>query len=264
MGLPSFSALPIKRKLMLIILLASGIVLWVAFAAFIGYDVFWFRRNMVTDLTTLAETIAANNASALYLEVPERAESSLALLKAKPNISVACIYNTTNGIFASYPTNTVPTVPPKLEPGGHRFDKRGLVIFQPIMFRGEQIGTVYLESTLSELYSRLRHFSGIVAVILLGGFFLVLLLSTKLQSVISEPILELAKATRVVSEEKNYAIRAVKRTEDEVGFLIDGFNDMLSQIERRERALEEANKQLRSRETALEDANKQLVQSEQK
>jgi signal transduction histidine kinase/DNA-binding response OmpR family regulator len=124
------------------------------------------------------------------------------------------------------------------------------MIFEPIIYGGQRVGTLYLQSTLDELHARVRRFTGVVALILVGTFFVALLLSNIFQRIISEPILELTKATRLVSEEKNYSIRALKRTDDEVGFLIDGFNDMLGQIEKRERALEEA--------------NNQLVQSEQK
>src|SRR5206468_6280409 len=77
-----------------------------------------------------------------------------------------------------------------------------------------------------------------------GAIGVVLLLSSKLQKLISQPILALAGTARVVAEERNYAARAVKHGNDEVGFLIDQFNEMLAQIQKREEALETANRQL--------------------
>jgi light-regulated signal transduction histidine kinase (bacteriophytochrome)/HAMP domain-containing protein len=70
------------------------------------------------------------------------------------------------------------------------------------------------------------------------------LLSAKLQKIISDPILDLAKVASVVSENKDYQIRAVKQTNDEIGLLIHAFNEMLEQIQVRDSALVEANTHL--------------------
>jgi nitrogen fixation/metabolism regulation signal transduction histidine kinase len=51
------------------------------------------------------------------------------------------------------------------------------------------------------------------------------------------PVLQLAKTANKVSTEKDYAIRASKSGNDEIGILIDGFNDMLAQIQSRDDAL---------------------------
>src|SRR2546422_153664 len=99
---------------------------------------------------------------------------------------------------------------------------------------GEQIGTIYLQSTLQEMNARLSRYSEIGGAIVLGASLIAFLFSSRLQRVISEPILSLAHTARIVSEQKNYSVRAEKRTGDEIGFLIDRFNEMLAQIEEHE------------------------------
>ena len=64
-----------------------------------------------------------------------------------------------------------------------------------------------------------------------------LLLASQLQKVISGPILHLAEIETRVSREKDYSVRAVKDADDELGVLIDGFNDMLGQIQSRDAEL---------------------------
>ena len=72
-------------------------------------------------------------------------------------------------------------------------------------------------------------------------------LSSVLQRIISEPILNLLATARAVTQNKNYAIRAVKRNDDELGALTDGFNAMLTQIQERDLALQNAHDELEVR-----------------
>jgi len=65
---------------------------------------------------------------------------------------------------------------------------------------------------------------------MLGAALVSFLLSSRLQRLISEPILRLVETMRTVSSGKNYSVRAVRSSDDEVGALIDGFNQMLDEI----------------------------------
>jgi signal transduction histidine kinase/CheY-like chemotaxis protein len=92
--------------------------------------------------------------------------------------------------------------------------------------------------------TRLTRYAGLAGAIVLGAALIAFLFSSRLQRIISGPILSLADTARVVSEQKNYSVRAEKRTDDEIGFLIDRFNGMLSQIEEHEKEIQEVNEQL--------------------
>jgi signal transduction histidine kinase/CheY-like chemotaxis protein len=92
--------------------------------------------------------------------------------------------------------------------------------------------------------TRLTRYAGLAGAIVLGAALIAFLFSSRLQRIISGPILSLAHTARIVSEQKDYSVRAEKRTDDEIGFLIDRFNEMLAQIEEHEKELREVNKQL--------------------
>ena len=109
------------------------------------------------------------------------------------------------------------------------------------------MGTIFIHSDLQNFYERLKQY-GIIAFIvlvisLLGAF----LLSSKLQKTISSPILHLSNLANRVSTEKNYALRAVNESDDELGELVNQFNDMLSQIQDRDIALQEAHHELEAK-----------------
>jgi len=89
------------------------------------------------------------------------------------------------------------------------------------------------------------------------------LLAARLQHFVSRPILQLSQTARTVAVEKNYSIRVAKHADDELGQLVDGFNDMLMQIELRDGALREAQGDLERRvvlrTSELFEANERLT-----
>jgi len=255
----AFRQTTIKRKLIGLIMLTSGIALMVAFALMIVSDYVSFRSGLVRDLRTLADVMGTSASSALDFDVAESAKETLAGFAAAPNITTACIYTKEGKIFASYLRDKQSESPPT-KPGAEGYVFKNayrtlfhpgyLTLFHPIMRDGERIGTIYLQYSLQEMNARLARYAGIAGAIVLGASLIAFLFSSRLQRVISEPILSLAHTARIVSEQKNYSVRAEKRTHDEIGFLIDRFNEMLAQTEEHEKE--------------LQDVNEQLVQSEQR
>ena len=150
---------------------------------------------------------------------------------------------------------------------GHHFADDELVLFRPIALEGEQIGTVYIKCDLAELHSRLKRYASICTVVMVFSIFVAYLLSSKFQRVISEPILHLAKTMKAVSEEKKYSVRAEKKSSDELGILIDGFNEMLTQIQVRDGKLKQHRDQLENevslRTAELSRINQNLEQAVQ-
>src|SRR5712671_2076077 len=98
-----FKDLSIRRKLTAITMLTSCIALLLACAAFVAYEVFTFRSNLVQELSTLADITGRNCAVALSFNQPDGAEKTLANLSGEKRIMAACIYK--DGLpWAKYPS----------------------------------------------------------------------------------------------------------------------------------------------------------------
>jgi signal transduction histidine kinase/CheY-like chemotaxis protein len=245
----SFRPVSITRKLTLVIMATSVAALLLAAVAFTVYDLITFRQGKVDAMWIRARIIAANSTAALTFDDPHAAEETLAALKADPHLVSAGVFAKDGRLFAKYLRGDAreDVLPAGPQPEGYRFGTDRIDMFYQITLDREPIGTLYLQSDLREMGARLQRFAMIVAVVLLGACILAFLLSSRLQRVISEPILHLAETARVVSEEKNYSVRAVKQSEDELGRLIDAFNDMLAQIQVRDAALQQAHNELEDR-----------------
>ncbi len=244
-----FADLPVRRKLMAIVMLASGGSLLAANTALFVADLVRFRGDLERDLLSLAEIVAENCTAAISFDDPRAAAETLGALRARHVVLRACVYRADGRRFAEYyragaVRGPLPAGPP---PDGARFASGLLRLAGPIRLRGQRIGTVYLEAELSDMYARLRWQAATVTIVLIGAAALALLLSSRLQRQLSEPILELAATAAAVSREEDYSLRAERRNRDEIGTLVDAFNQMLSQLGDRDRELQRIRDELEER-----------------
>jgi two-component system, sensor histidine kinase and response regulator len=248
----SYRRLSIQRKLQAITLVAVAVALILACAAFVSYDLWVFRHSQVRDLETLAEIIGSNSTAALSFGDRNAAAELLSSLRAKPHIKAARIYSVDGKRFADYGRPNEPGDPlaPKLQADGVQFQPDRLILFHQIKLGGQPIGALRLESDLEEMHQRLVQFAWIIGIALILASLPALALAHKLQNAISAPLLGLAGTAKLVSARKDYAVRAKRANEDEVGELVDSFNEMLEQIQRRDADLKKSRDNLEQQVTA--------------
>ena len=245
---------PIKRKLTLAMMLTSGSVLLLTSAAFMTYGVLTARRNLVQNLKILAEITAANAGAALQFDQPQAAMEILSKLEAEPSVLKAALYTPDRKLFAHYPHSVSEKKFPPVETGDVSRIGNGVAeVFYPIRENDRLVGTLYVQSNLSALYSRFRLYMMIVAAVLATAIAVILTFSQWLQHQISRPILELADVARTISERRDYNVRAAGAGQDELGALTQAFNHMLNQIQEREAALRNSQRELQELNRELEE-----------
>jgi C4-dicarboxylate-specific signal transduction histidine kinase len=240
---------PIQRKLTIISMLTSGLALLVAGLAFVAYEQVVFRGSMVDRLSITASMVADNSSAALTFNDPASAAGTLKSLGADAHIVGAAIYDENGKIFARYLRAGLSKdfEMPTLAREGYRFDGEYLKLSRGITLAGEHAGTVYIQSDLAEMRARMWRYALIMLLVMAGASAAAMLLATKLHTTISGPLSHLAQVVGTVTTQKNYAVRAAKQGNDELGSLIDGFNAMLSQIQIQDGALQEARDKLEKR-----------------
>ena len=231
--------LSIKKKLLLIITCINLFALILAFTGFIVYDVIMFRTEAKKELAIMAELIGYNCTASLVFNDPGDARQVLSSFKADDSVVTAWIFTVIGSPFAGYVRNDLekPVAPLQLREDGFYFEDGGLSCFQPILLGGIPVGTIFIQSDLRGLYSILKRQLEIIAVILMLSLLCSFLLSTKLQHLITRPLMNLGDLARSVSKNKDYSIRGTKEGMDETGQLIDAFNEMLEQIEAQNESL---------------------------
>ena len=151
-----------------------------------------------------------------------------------------------------------------MQPDQATFSSERLTLFRQIVLDGEPIGTIYLTSDLTKLRARLAGFIMILSIIMIAAATVSLILSSRLQRLISGPVLELGEIARRVSNTKDYKLRATSRTTDEIGGLIDMFNEMLATVESRDDEVERHRVQLQEELRVRAVVNVELATARQK
>jgi signal transduction histidine kinase len=258
----------ITSKLTWMNMLVSGAGLLFAAAAILGYELVTLRQAMLQGLAVQAQTIGLNSASAVLFNDLHSAEDTLATLKAAPHIISAEIYKPDGRPFAGYwrdrKGQLLPL--PDISSGRtqlNRFKDGQLVVVRRIVFQGKPTGTVVIRSDLEGLKHHLIQFGVIGLLVLAASLLTVVMLSSVLRRIIAEPIVSLASTARIVSREKSYSIRAAASgNRDEIGVLIEAFNEMLDEIQQRDVEVRKLNEELErrvmERTIQLEGANKEL------
>ena len=232
---------PLKRKLMLIVMITSTLGLLLAGTFFGIYERYRLRHSLLDDLTTLSRLIGDRSTAALLFDDPRTAAENLSALRVKPNVIAACIYSENGDVFATYAAEgRTAKFPPAAESGGHHFDRTTLGLFEPIVLEGRRIGTIHLLADLEEVKNLWRQYlAAIVLFILcagLGAFYL----SSRLQRVVSGPLSMITETARLVTQNKDYSVRAVKTSDDEIAVLVTAFNGMLETVEVQTRQVRES------------------------
>ncbi len=249
--------LSIKRKLLLTLIFPSVISLLFAGLFLILLEISEFQKNTRDDLSTLATIIGNRSTAALLFQDMELAKENLGVLNTLPEVKAACLYDTHGAIFArlSKDTHEKNTCPQSIGDEKTRFESVNLFVVQPIVVDKEVMGSVYIHADYTQSYWRKIQFTGLLFIVLIAVTTLTYFLTTPLLKLISSPIKKLVNTVKAISDTKDYALRAVKVNNDELGVLVDAFNDLIATVEAQNESLTRA----KDRYLALFDDNPTMV-----
>lgn len=227
--------LSIKNKLVGIILLTTIAAIGLGITLVIIYTIQTYKDDMKNNTIVNAKLIGDYCVTPLSFEDSDGAEEILERLATLPYIVNGCVYNNSGIPFAIYEKISGLNIPASIEnKATYYYSDKYFEVFQPIVYQGQQYGTIYLKASTEMLNQKISNhlftMFAVMGILILISYFL----AAKLQIIISKPILELAEVTGKISTEADYSHRVTKPGNDEIGKLYDGFNNMLEQIQQRQ------------------------------
>lgn len=251
-----FLNLSINNKIRLIIVITSGCALIFTFGVFMLYSYDRLKTNMIQELQVLTNVVAENSSPAIDFNEADKAAKVLQAFAAKGAVSLACIYRD-GEYFSGYKRDSGAEIdcPEKMNRAGDLrefyFDETYLHIYREAKFSNDLgatgIALFYVKSDLSDIRENFVQYITYAIFSIIGGGFIAYVISVWFLRVFSRPIASLMDAAKAVSDNHNYSVRAVKTSQDELGVLVDAFNEMLSQIHQRDREVALANESLERR-----------------
>ena len=252
-----FHSSSIRNKIVTLIMLVVACAITVALGLMLVVQYLETKQVLVNETRNLARIIANRSSLAVSFMDEEVAMESLNALEGSQNILQANIYNPTGDLFVSYGKAGVSNIidTQQIQEGVFH-DFSVINVTERITENNEVLGYLFLQSDLSPVWSGLRLSIIYASVLYILCLLISLFLSIKLQRYFTIPILSLLDTSKRISIEHNYEIRADKARDDEVGVLVDQFNEMLELIDRHEKTLRNSNEEL---EWQVEERTKDLA-----
>ncbi len=239
-----FKDFPIRTKLRWILAISNVLVVVLMGSAMVRHERSTFRDRLTWELEVISRIVASNCASSLIFEDPEFTTETLANLGFLPMLRNAVIFQADGAVFASYGEfdHATEVMSRQLNYDEPVFADNCIVITHPIVWNGERVGSMLLAYNLAEETMHARSMLFFFCVLSLVAMFVSMLVSEKLQALISRPVSNLAAAAKAVSNKQIYNVRVQGEGKDEVGQLVGAFNEMLNEVEKREQALIQASR----------------------
>jgi len=239
----------IRAKLIIVVTVTSTASLLLMGLLLGVFELLNHRRTMAAQTAAVSDIIAANSTAALSFNDEGAAREILRALELQREIRVACLYERSGRLFASFvrrgERSACPAAP---DPDRAGFEGGLFVESRAVMLDSERIGTLRVVASQRNLWRGMALFGAVLALTVLASLGIGLLVSSRLRRLISLPILELAETARRVSENRDYTLRAPPRGKDEIGVAVGAFNLMLDRVQDADSALRQA--ELKSRQQA--------------
>jgi signal transduction histidine kinase/CheY-like chemotaxis protein len=231
----------VRARLMRVVLVTTAIAIGMAGLAMLTHDLLVYRASWASGLSTEAAILALSTAPALEFDDHDLAERNVSALQARRDVLAAALYTANGDLYASYVRGNA-ELPRRLRNGEFlRVHGDRAELAQPIRREGETLGFIYLQAAY-DIWDRVGAYLSIFVLVTLPSMAVAFLLASRLQRRITEPLDSVAGAAREIVAHRNYAVRARKTSDDEIGVLVDAFNNMLEEVEARSHELREADR----------------------
>jgi two-component system, sensor histidine kinase and response regulator len=266
-----FADLPVERKLRVLITVPAMAAFAIAMLMHSATNLMHLHDYLQERAEGIARTVGVTALRQAQSGDPQAALDGLKALHDDPIVDVMEIYSADHRRFASYHRlsdvallDAGEVMTSNLNVGHLILDGRRFQITVPAARSGVVLGYVSILVPLSALYPDWRAYALVTLVAIVAALSVSYWLAARLQRQISGPILNLAHTMQRVSAEEDYTLRVERSSGDEIGSLIDGFNQMLGQIRHRDSRLEKyrqfLEQQVAERTENLGNANRELQQ----
>jgi signal transduction histidine kinase len=262
-----------RWKLTLFVVLICGVSLSLAFAGLYIYDGYQssqetqrnqeLQRNLENSSKLLVQSL-----SKVLEQNPNTTDLPLNLVAPNSKVAAAAVFATNGKKLSEFIRPGIHESIPALSQNSGLISAERGVVLSPIRSNvdGRPLGTLYLKADLSQADAeRSDTLLKGIAIIFLAAVLLAFVVAYRLQALVTQPIIELARVSANIQRESDYSYRVGAAATGEIGELIQSFNAMLdtiqsntSELQRAKVAAEEARERIHQTNEKLEEANRTL------
>jgi signal transduction histidine kinase/DNA-binding response OmpR family regulator len=223
-------AFKLKYKLIAIILAVTFMALF-SYLVFVAVkNVERLREEMRENVVTIARVTGTNLIAELAFFDRDAARETLGKLSTISYIKTAIIFDISGERYAEYNAEDAEPSDSISREYGAEYRNGYLEICEKVLFQGKYYGDIFIRASTEPMKTKIWQSIGELLLFIVFLSIVIFLLSWRLQRYISEPILRLTDSFKKVTEDRDYSLKLNKPSEDEIGLLYDGFNEMMEQI----------------------------------
>jgi signal transduction histidine kinase/ActR/RegA family two-component response regulator len=202
---------------------------------------FDLRNEAISSVESRSRIVAMNSGAPLAFDDRQNAYEALAALQGSPHVARATVFTLAGEPFAHFvrERDAAPELPLDDQLG---LAERGswLVYTRPVEEIGKPLGFVQVVFDLDHLNSRIASLFVVVMVIAVGAMLLIHVFARRIGGQLVQPVAELSRTAREISQTRNFDLRATVASADEIGQLTGAFNHMLDELQEQHGELQAA------------------------
>ncbi|MBN1826668.1 MAG: response regulator [Candidatus Eisenbacteria bacterium] len=254
-----FLDLSIRNKLRWIALLTSLLVIVPVSAIYIYIDYGATTRAVVNNFQLTARMVGSNTAVPMLFGDRKTASEILQALDQDDRVLDVVLYDADGEIFAGRQADEATrALHVNMLEGSAVIEGNLAHIHEPVTFEDQYLGTICLKADLRERRSKMINSVMILVILIPLATTLAFLVFSRIQRAVTMPIESLAATARLVSESTDFSRRVEKICHDETGDMVDAFNEMLVQIQRKTVAKEKADSANRAKSEFLANMSHEI------
>lgn len=237
----NFSNMSIRKKLVLMQVFTTALVLIIMMIVFIASDIKEYKLRKVDSMMSIAQVLGTNSISVLQFQDQAAALEMISQLhKVSPEIMGAEITNNRGQVFARYPEAGDPEFSIAAEMKENSlFRNNHLLVKYPIVSGNENLGSIHLIVRLTELQKIIRSTFRLAIFLLLLSVGFAFLVAFFIQSYVSGRLLKLVGTMKKVVRTGEYNTPIEDEGNDEIATLIQVYNRLMERIKENEKKKDE-------------------------
>jgi len=233
----SLRAIPIHLKMTLIMVAICSISLAMATYIFSIYQLDLLEKTALSNSQSKVKILAKSLEPAILFQDKRAAQQVMKILEDNDLIEFAALVLPDQTIMARYQKYTRQSAPIITKHSQINMDSPYLDIVENIYVDGQNIGYVFLRTSLHKLHADQDHYRLLILTVFLVSILLSLLLSSYTQRWVTKPLKSLVKHVDYIQRTQDYHKPLELKADDEVGKLVAGFNHMMNTVKAREQEL---------------------------
>ena len=204
-------------------------------------------KKLRRDMEVLADILGNRSRAALEFGDTNAGQLNLSSAKYQKYVDAVCLYDQAGNLFSDYSRGDAKyQCGASLHDAAVRQTRWQMITTREVWHLDQSLGTIAVVANRSFIFENLRFFVPLLLVLIAVVLLLVTRILKRVMRSVARPLEELHETAQAIVDDAYSSRRATKRSDDEIGELVDVFNRMLDNLASENLALQSSENRFRT------------------